>query len=251
MRQNSESNPQSEGINLYQSQPKDEITPSDRTSSDLDDISQSIVERIKKSQEFQEIEKLVSVLSSLEDLKEKRTKQKKIKQQAQEFKNEIKFRRKIEITEIVTKKVFSAFGVCIGVYLISDAPLLAPVLIITGLSGVLDFKLKDRSELLSNTDNNPPDLSVDEVIHESTKSPNNYYEFRQDRIRIGFFLLICSYSLILGLIFVLQNLAIQQALIAIATLLILAALEVFKNPREKIRIYNSIEKKESVVETDK
>jgi predicted lipid-binding transport protein (Tim44 family) len=77
---------------------------------------------------------------------------------------------------------------------------------------------------------------VDKVIHESTKAQNKYYEFKQDRIRIGIFLLICSYSLIIGLIFLVQNLAIQQALIAIATLLILAALEVFKSTREDKKI---------------
>jgi hypothetical protein len=162
MSQNSEPNPQSEGITPYQPQPKGEIASSSSTSSDLDDISQSLVERVKKSQEIQEIEKIISVLSSLEDLKEKRTKQEIVKQQAQEATNEIKFRRKIEITEIVTKKVFGALGVGIGVYLISEAPLLAPVLIIIGLSGVLDFQIKDVSGLLSNTNNNPSDLSKKE-----------------------------------------------------------------------------------------
>jgi hypothetical protein len=99
MSQNSEPNPHPEEITPYQTQPKGEITPSSPASSDLDDISQSLVERVKKSQEIQEIEKFISVLSSLEDLKEKRTKQEIVKQQAQEARNEIKFRRKIEITE--------------------------------------------------------------------------------------------------------------------------------------------------------
>jgi hypothetical protein len=77
---------------------------------------------------------------------------------------------------------------------------------------------------------------VDEVILKSTKDENKYYEFKQEQIRVGIFLLVCSYSLIIVLILVVQNLAIQQALIAIATLLILAALEVFKSTREDKKI---------------
>jgi hypothetical protein len=77
---------------------------------------------------------------------------------------------------------------------------------------------------------------VEELISESTKAQNKYYEFKQARIRIGIFLLICSHSLIIGLIFLVQNLAIQQALIAIAVLLILAALEIFKSTREDKKI---------------
>ncbi len=163
MSENSEEqNPQEEGITPYQPQPKGEITPSNPTSSDLDDISQSLAERVKKGENIEEIPKIISVLSSVEDLKERRIKQEIVKSQAQEARNEIKFRRKIETTEIVSKKIFGAVGVGIGVYLISNAPLLAPLLIIIGLSGVLDFKIKDVSELLLNMNNNSSDLSEEE-----------------------------------------------------------------------------------------
>ena len=162
MSENLEPNPQQEGISPYQPQPKAEITSSKLTSSDLDDIGQSLAERIKKGGNIEEIQKVVSVLSSVEDLKERRIKQDIVKLHAQEARNEIKFRRKIETTEIVSKKIFGAVGVGIGVYLISNTPLLAPLLIIIGLSGVLNFKLKDVSELLSNMNNNRSDLSEEE-----------------------------------------------------------------------------------------
>lgn len=162
MSENPEPNSQEEGIIPAQPLPRGEIIPSNQTSSDLDDIIQSLAERVKKEGNIEEIKKIVSVLSSVEDLKEKRIKQEIVKLQAQEARNEITFRRKIETTEIVSKKVFGAVGIGVGVYLISNAPLLAPLLIIIGLSGILDFQLKDVSELLSNLNNNTSDLSEEE-----------------------------------------------------------------------------------------
>lgn len=158
MSDNSEQNPQEEGIVPYQSQSGGEITSSNPKSSDLESISSSLAKRIEKSEDIDEIAKIISVLSSVEDLKEKRIKQEIVKSQREDTQNEIKFRRKIEISEIIKKNVFGIAGLSAGLLLISKAPLLAPLLIIIGLSGVLDFKLKDVSELLSNLNNNPSDL---------------------------------------------------------------------------------------------
>lgn len=162
MNENLESNSQEESIAPYQSKSRGEIVPSNQTRSDLDDISQSLAERVRKEGNIEEIQKIVSVLSSVEDLKAKRIQQEIVKLQAQEAKNEITFRRKLETTEIVGKKIFGAVGIGAGIYLISNAPLLAPLLIIIGLSGILDFQLKDVSELLLSMNSNSSDLSEKE-----------------------------------------------------------------------------------------
>lgn len=162
MSDNSEQNPQDEGIIPYQSQSRGEITSSNSKSSDLENISQSLAKRIEKSEDIDEIAKIISILSSVEDVKEKRIKQEIVKSQREDNQNEIKFRRKIEISEIIRKNAFGVAGLAAGLLLISKAPLLAPLLIIIGLSGVLDFKLKDVSELLSNLNNNSSDFSEED-----------------------------------------------------------------------------------------
>ncbi|MEM7757838.1 MAG: hypothetical protein AAF298_06910 [Cyanobacteria bacterium P01_A01_bin.40] len=162
MSDNPEQNSQPEEIVPYQSQPRNEIISSNPESSDLENISQSLVKRIENREDIDEIAKIISVLSSVEEIKERRVKQDIIQSKARNIQNEIKFRRKIEISEIIRKNTFGIAGLGAGLLLISKAPLLAPILIIIGLSGVLDFKLKDVSELLSNLNNNQMDISEED-----------------------------------------------------------------------------------------
>lgn len=159
MSDNPEQDSQEEAIIPYQTQSEDEIASLNSSDSDLKNISQSLVRRVETSENIDEIAKIISVLSSIEDLKERRIKQETNKLQSENVQDEIKFRRKIEILEIIRKNTFGVAGLGVGVLLISKAPLLSPLLIIIGLSGVLDFKLQDVSELLSNLNNNQSDFT--------------------------------------------------------------------------------------------
>lgn len=158
MSDNPEQDLPEEAIIPYQTESEDEIALSNSSNSDLENISQSLVRKIETNENIDEIAKIISVLSSIEDLKERRVKQEINKLQSKNAQNEMKFRRKIEILEIIRKNTFGVAGLGVGVLLISKAPLLSPLLIIIGLSGVLDFKLQDVSELLSNLNNNSSDF---------------------------------------------------------------------------------------------
>lgn len=78
---------------------------------------------------------------------------------------------------------------------------------------------------------------LNNIINDSAKDKNDYYQLnKRYQIFIGCFLLVLSLILI-GLLIVLNNrLAIQQALIAIAGILIIAALETFKSIREEQKV---------------
>ena len=162
MGQTPEQNPQPEDLVPYQPENQSQLFSSELAEPqnvDLDSISQYLVKRVKGSDNIEEVSKIVSVLSSIEDLKERRIKQNLVKTKTQEAQKEVRFRRRIEITELVSKKLLGAASLIIGFYILNDAPLFSPILITIGLSGFLDFKLKDVSDLIFNLNKISSDLT--------------------------------------------------------------------------------------------
>ena len=160
-----EQNPQPEDIVPYQLENPSQILSSELAESqnvDLDSISQYLVKRVENSDNIEEVSKIVSILSSIEDLKERRIKQNLVKTKTQEAQKEVRFRRRIEITELASKKILGAASLIIGFYILNDAPLFSPILMIIGLSGFLDFKLKDVSDLIFNLNKSSSDLTDEE-----------------------------------------------------------------------------------------
>ncbi len=78
---------------------------------------------------------------------------------------------------------------------------------------------------------------LNNIINKATQDNKGYALLnKRYQIIIGYFLLCLSLILIVILIFLTHDLAIQQALIAIIGILIIAALETFKNIREDKKI---------------
>ncbi len=78
---------------------------------------------------------------------------------------------------------------------------------------------------------------LNNIINKTTQDNKKYaLSNKRYQIIIGYFLLCLSLILIVILIFLTHDLAIQQALIAIIGILIIAALETFKNIREDKKI---------------
>lgn len=77
---------------------------------------------------------------------------------------------------------------------------------------------------------------LNSFINKSTQYNKKYYQLNnQYQLAIGCCLIILAFILIGVLIFFTNDLAVQQALIAIAGLLIIAALDIFKSVREEYK----------------
>ena len=122
---------------------------SDSNISDLKIISQSLAERAKSSNSLGEIKNIIDLFEGIENTKERRIRQDIVKLKIQNEQKQTEFNRQLELRK-ENAKIFASIGsVGFGLYLFisSTNPLLAPLFIILGLAGNLQYSLNDIGEL--------------------------------------------------------------------------------------------------------
>lgn len=124
-------------------------------------VSESLVIQAKNANTPNELEEILNVSSSLTNEYDKKRQQEIIYLQEIDKLNSIKLERRLKtIKEIF--RIFSCIGsVILGLYVINITPLLTPLLIILGISGALQYELKDVAEIATKINKNQ-DLDTNE-----------------------------------------------------------------------------------------
>lgn len=128
-------NSQSKGELVPLNQPTSEVAYSGKQLSDLDSIKETMSERIKLAKTPEEMEKYLKLREEIQEQIEKE--------------ENAKLERKLLVITETRIIIASIVTVVIGWYLIRDlAPVVAPLLIILGLSKLLGYSSNEVSELL-------------------------------------------------------------------------------------------------------
>ncbi|MGB6300818.1 MAG: hypothetical protein WBF90_32230 [Rivularia sp. (in: cyanobacteria)] len=124
-------------------------------------VSESLVIQAKNANTPNELEEILNVSATLTNEYDKKRQQEIIYLQEIDKLNSIKSERRLKAVKEIFR-IFSCIGsVILGLYVINITPLLTPLLIILGISGALQYELKDVAEIASKINKNQ-DFDINE-----------------------------------------------------------------------------------------